>query len=115
MSALPADPDAQLALLVQAFLVLETERECLDFLQNILSPSELKAIANRLQAMGMFLDGRRHREVSGKLGMGLVTVARIARLIQNRGPAIRAVIERARQRLASRARPLRAEDPPSHY
>lgn len=111
----PSDPDAKFALLVHAFLALRTEQECLDFLQNILSASELKAIANRLQAMAMFLDGGRHREVAGELGMGLVTVARIARLIQNRGPAIRATIEQARARRARRARPLRAEDPPGRY
>ena len=68
--------------LIKTVLKIKTEKEMYDFLQGILTPKELLEIPNRLQIVKMLKRGISHHDIAGKLHVGVATVARGSREIQ---------------------------------
>ena len=53
------------------------------FLEDLLAPREYKDIAKRLQIVKQLKEGRVHRDIAEDLGVGVATVERGARVLQN--------------------------------
>ena len=54
-----------------------------DFLKGILTPKELLELPNRLKIIKMLKKGISHHDVAGKLRVGVATVTRGSKEIQN--------------------------------
>ena len=68
--------------LIGAFLDIQTKEKMYDFLQGILTPKELLELPNRLQIVKMLKRGISHHDIAGKLHVGVATVARGSRELQ---------------------------------
>lgn len=68
--------------LMETLLDLQTKEKMYDFLQGILTPKELLEIPNRLQIVKMLKRGVSHHDIAGKLHVGVATVARGSRELQ---------------------------------
>lgn len=89
----------------------KTTREILDFLLEVktkdlsimdyeqllkvfLTPAEIDAISQRLQIVDMISKGIAQREISEKLGVGIATVTRGSRMLQENNNVLRHVFPR---------------------
>jgi TrpR family trp operon transcriptional repressor len=89
----------------------KTTREILDFLAEVkekdlsnleyeqllkvfLTPAEIDAISQRLQIVDMISKGIAQREISEKLGVGIATVTRGSRMLQENSDLLRQVFPR---------------------
>ena len=77
---MPAPPPVDL---VDAILALETRERSEEFLKDILTPKELTSINNRWHAMLLLHDGVSQREVRRRLGVGIATASRAARVLHS--------------------------------
>lgn len=68
---------------IDMILKVRGKEEMRDFLRGILTPKELLEIPNRLQIVKMLKCGISHHDIAGKLGVGVATVARGSRELQN--------------------------------
>ena len=75
--------DKNLEEFIETLLRIKTKEKMYDFLQGILTPKELLEIPNRLQIVKMLKRGISHHDIAGKLHVGVATVARGSREIQN--------------------------------
>ena len=79
--------------LYRALLSLESESECMKFLDDILTPKEISDIAQRLKAAYMLSDGRSYLEVSLETGMSTATISRVSKALEH-GEGYKTVIDR---------------------
>ena len=56
----------------------------LEFLQDMMTPSEFDKLAVRWQIIKRLNNGDTHREIAGELGIGISTVTRGARELRNK-------------------------------
>lgn len=68
--------------LIEILLRIKNKDEMYDFLRGILTPKERLEIPNRLQIVKMLKRGISHHDIAGKLRVGVATVARGSREIQ---------------------------------
>lgn len=68
--------------LITMLLDIRTKEEMSDFLRGILTPKELLELSNRLQIVKMLKMGISHHDIAGKLHVGVATVSRGSREIQ---------------------------------
>lgn len=68
--------------LIDAFLAIKTKEEMQNFLQGILTPSELEEIPMRLEIVKLLKGGVSQHEISEKLGVGVATVTRGSKELQ---------------------------------
>ena len=66
-----------------AILALETREQCEEFLRDILTDKERAHINNRWQAMLLIHEGVSQRKVRSRLGVGIATASRAARVLRN--------------------------------
>ena len=69
--------------LADTILDLQTRNEAIEFLEGILTPSELVDISQRLQIVILLKRGISQREIASKLGVGIATVTRGSKELQN--------------------------------
>ena len=69
--------------LADAVLDLSSRKEAIEFLEGILTPSELADISQRLQIVILLKRGMSQREIASKLGVGIATVTRGSKELQN--------------------------------
>lgn len=69
--------------LMETFLKLKNKKELENFLFGILTPKELVEIPHRLQIVKLLKKGVPQHEISEKLKVGIATVTRGSREIQN--------------------------------
>ena len=67
--------------LFQAIAALESPRECAEFLNDLCTPAEVEAMADRWRAVGLLKAGRTYREINEQTGMSVTTVGRVARFM----------------------------------
>lgn len=67
---------------IDAILSMKTKGEMNDFLEGILTPKELLEIPNRLEIIKMLKKGISQHEVADKLKVGVATVTRGSRELQ---------------------------------
>ncbi|MGZ3304942.1 MAG: YerC/YecD family TrpR-related protein [Asticcacaulis sp.] len=77
----PHDNDSEA--LVQALLLLRTPQEARAFLEDLCTPSELRAFAERFKVARLLDEGRlSYRDISEKTGASTTTVTRVARFLR---------------------------------
>lgn len=86
--------------LCQAFLALEGEDEMRRFLQDLTTPGELEALAERWVVARMLDEGdKSYREISAEAGVSTTTVTRVARfLAQEPHQGYRLVLNRLKEK-----------------
>lgn len=63
-----------------------------NFLKDILTPSEYREIANRLQIVKLLKKGFSHREIVETLGVGVATIERGVRVIADKNGGINRIL-----------------------
>ena len=74
--------------LVKIFFSLKSEKDMGNFLENILTPGEIEEILRRLKIMSLLQKGFTQREVATKVGVGIATVSRGARVLKYGKPGL---------------------------
>lgn len=69
--------------LFKAFLKLKTSDEVAQFCYDIMTPQEVSDLADRLAVAGKLNEGLSQRNVAKETGVGLVTVTRVNRFLNN--------------------------------
>ncbi len=69
--------DENLALLYKAVLTLKNEKECAAFFEDLCTPQELSAIAQRLNVASMLTDGKVYNSIVEATGASTATISRV--------------------------------------
>lgn len=69
--------DENLALLYRAVLTLKNEKECAAFFEDLCTPQELSAIAQRLHVASMLTDGNVYNSIVEATGASTATISRV--------------------------------------
>src|SRR5512133_3387005 len=77
----PPDRGAALDRLVDALQAMRSARELRAFLEDLCTPAELEAIADRWRVVPLLLEGLAYREIHERTGVSVTTVGRIARCL----------------------------------
>ena len=77
----PTDRKDALARLAEALLALRSAQEVGAFLEDLCTPAELEAIADRWRVVPLLLEGMAYREIHERTGVSVTTVGRIARCL----------------------------------
>ncbi len=85
----PRQPPEQLqrwqTTLCQALAQLDTPELCQQFMQDLCTPAELEAMADRWVVVGLLEQGLPYREIHEKTGVSVTTVGRVARCLSAGG------------------------------
>lgn len=74
--------DLYLKQLAKVIAKLDNEEKVINFLQAILTPSELEDIVNRLRIVKKLKNGHAQRQIADDLGVGIATVTRGSKELQ---------------------------------
>lgn len=80
--------------LFDAILTLETREECYDFFNDVCTPKEIKAMAQRFVVAKMLDDKKVYNEIVEKTGASTATISRVSRSMDN---GIKVVFERLKK------------------
>ena len=80
--------------LFQAILLLKTERECKNFLRDLLTAAELKEFANRFKVAKMLAKKIDYKKIEKETGMSSTTIARISKWLNSGMDGYKLVIKR---------------------
>lgn len=69
--------DDNLNLLYKAVLTLRTEKECEQLFEDLCTPQELKAIAQRLNVASMLNEGKVYNSIVESTGASTATISRV--------------------------------------
>ena len=75
----PADREAVLLRLSEAFAALRTPEQVAALLRDLCTPAELEAMADRWQVVPFLLQGVPYRDIHDRTGVSVTTVGRVAR------------------------------------
>lgn len=83
----PSDPSADpLGQLCAALLALQDMEQMRAFLEDLCTPAELEALADRWRVVPLLLDQLPYREIHDRTAVSVTTVGRVARcLVQGHG------------------------------
>lgn len=74
--------DENLEYLIRCILTLETPEECLHFLEDVCTPSELFEMSRRLQAAKMLHNNVIYTEIAKQTGLSTATISRVNRCLK---------------------------------
>lgn len=80
-AARAARPAAAIAPLLDALLAMETPAEMRAFLDDLCTPAEIEAIADRWRVVPLLLKETPYREIHDRTGVSVTTIGRIARCL----------------------------------
>ena len=63
--------------LAKAFVCIDNTEECLKFLADLCTVSEVKAMAQRLEVAAMLSDGKVYSDIVSKTGASTATISRV--------------------------------------
>ena len=86
--------DAAFRALFEAISQLASPQECQRFLEDLCTPAELKAFADRWQAACLIAKGLPYREISQQTGTSTATITRVARSLSYGDGGYRLMLER---------------------
>ena len=84
----------QLGSLLEAMLAMRSAGELRAFLNDLCTPAELEAIADRWRVVPLLLQGIAYREIHDRTGVSVTTVGRIARCLDLGSGGYRLAAER---------------------
>ncbi|MGO1719423.1 MAG: YerC/YecD family TrpR-related protein [Luteimonas sp.] len=76
------DSKASFKALTQALAALERPDEVAAFLQDLCTPAELEAMADRWRVVPLLLEGVPYREIHERTRVSVTTIGRVARCIE---------------------------------
>lgn len=76
-----ARPDASTAPLIDALLAMRTPAEMRALLDDLCTPAEIEAIADRWRVVPLLLEETSYREIHDRTGVSVTTIGRIARCL----------------------------------
>jgi TrpR-related protein YerC/YecD len=74
-------PDAATAPLIEALLSMKTPSEMRALLDDLCTPAEIEAIADRWRVVPLLLKETPYREIHDRTGVSVTTIGRIARCL----------------------------------
>ncbi len=80
--------------LIKAILQIETEDECIAFLNDICTIQELEKLDQRLQAAMLLLDNQTYEKVIEKTKISSTTLSRVSRCIRYGDGGYKKIIEK---------------------
>ena len=63
--------------LAKAFVKIDNEEECMNFLADLCTVSEVKTMAQRLEVAGMLKEGMVYNDIVSKTGASTATISRV--------------------------------------
>ena len=84
-------------ILYKALLTLETEEECRQFLDNLCTVSELKALEQRIEVATLLDKGMIYSEILEQTGASSATISRVNRCLQYGAGGYRTVLPRLKE------------------
>ena len=80
--------------LVEAFLSLQSEEECYNFLEDLCTAQEIKSMAQRLQVAGMLKKHELYTDIVLKTGASTATISRVNRSLSYGADGYNSVLEK---------------------
>ncbi len=80
--------------LYEAVLELKSARECARFFEDLCTPAELRAMAERWAVVKLVDKGMPYRKIHDKTGVSTVTITRVARALTYGRNGYRLVLDR---------------------
>jgi len=90
--------------LIDAMLALETPAEMRAFLDDLCTPAELEAIADRWRVVPLLQKGVAYREIHERTGVSVTTIGRVARCLDMGAGGYKIAAERVLGHAGSHAR-----------
>lgn len=90
----PARGSGPIDCLIEAVLAMRSPDELRALLQDLCTPAELEAIADRWRVVPLLLQGTAYREIHDRTGVSVTTVGRIARCLELGAGGYRLAAER---------------------
>ena len=106
-SEAPRKRNASLDRLIEAMLALRTPAELHAFLDDLCTPAELEAIADRWRVVPLLRQGIAYREIHERTGVSVTTVGRVARCLDMGAGGYRIAAERVLDRGARARHPAK--------
>lgn len=94
----PSTMATALEQLCDAFAVLDTRRVCESFLQDLCTPSELEALADRWRVVPLLMERVPYRRINEITGVSVTTIGRVARFLESGNNGYRTAYERLREK-----------------
>jgi TrpR-related protein YerC/YecD len=91
---LPPDRSENLDRLIEALLAMRSAAELHAFLDDLCTPAELEAIADRWRVVPLLRDGIAYREIHDRTGVSVTTIGRVARCLELGAGGYRLAVER---------------------
>jgi TrpR-related protein YerC/YecD len=73
----------ELELLLKSFLALETQEECLVFLEDLCTINEIEDMSHRIEIADLLNKGKTFNEVQDLTGASSTTVSRVSRCLKH--------------------------------
>ena len=86
--------DKNIHRLAEAFSCIENAEECLNFLADLCTVSEVKAMAQRLEVAAMLKGGNVYSDIVSKTGASTATISRVNNALTYGEDGYRIVLER---------------------
>lgn len=80
--------------LIEAVLAMRSDAELRAFLEDLCTPAELEAIADRWRVVPLLIQGIAYREIHDRTGVSVTTIGRIARCLDLGAGGYRLAAER---------------------
>jgi TrpR-related protein YerC/YecD len=90
--------EADLQALADAFLLLQTESECIAFLKDICTYQELRAMSQRLHVAKMLHQQHVFHEIVQETGASTATISRVNRTLRDSTGGYQTVLERMNEK-----------------
>ena len=89
-----AQQEQDLQALAKAFLLLQTETECIAFLKDICTYQELRALSQRLHVAKLLHQQHVFHEIVQETGASTATISRVNRTLRDSTGGYQAVLDR---------------------
>ncbi|MDR1376693.1 MAG: DNA-binding transcriptional regulator [Synergistaceae bacterium] len=80
--------------LCEAFLVLETTDEMYDFLEDVATIGEVKALAQRLEVARLLSENKTYPQIAHQTGASTATISRVKKFLDYGANGYKTVLER---------------------
>lgn len=88
------DRDAATLALCDALLAMRSRDECRALLEDLCTPAELEALADRWRVVPLLVDGLTYRAIHEATGVSVTTIGRVARFIAHGQGGYRLAVDR---------------------
>lgn len=86
-------------LLYESFLTLQSVEECKNFLKDLCTMSELRAMEQRLEVAILLSDGMIYNDILERTGASSATISRVNRALQYGADGYQTVLPRIREQI----------------